>query len=65
MLTEYQEQLYQELGMCVQRHLLENDLTSVEVVGIIDLIKTEVREDTLMQYVTIVDMDDDEEARGF
>ena len=59
MLTEYQEQLYKELGMTIQRHLMENDLTAIEVLGIMDLMKTEVREDTLMAYCTI-DMDDEE-----
>ena len=66
MLTEYQEQFYNELGRLVCRHMMENDLTPVEVVGILDLVKTEVREETLMAY-SLVDMDDmeGEEDRGF
>jgi hypothetical protein len=63
MLTEYQEQFYNEMGQCIVRHMMENDLTPVEVVGIIDLVKTEVREETLMCYHAI-EVDGDED-RGF
>jgi hypothetical protein len=55
MLTEYQEQLYRELGMTIQRHFMENDLTPAEVIGIMDLIKSEVREETLMSLCYVED----------
>lgn len=64
MLTEYQEQFYTELGRCICRHMMENDLTPVEVVGILDLVKTEVREETLMVYA-VIDMDIEDDEREF
>jgi len=48
MLTEYQEQFYREMGMCIKRHMMENDLTSMEIIGIMDVMKTEVMEDVML-----------------
>lgn len=56
MLTEYQKQLYKELGMTIRRHFLENDVTPVEVIGVMDIIKSEVREETILCHI----FDDDE-----
>lgn len=61
MLTEYQEQLYKELGMTIRRHFLENDVTPVEVIGVMDIIKGEVREETLLNHICV---DDDYDYDG-
>jgi len=66
MLTEYQEQFYREMGMCIKRHMLENDLTPMEIIGIIDLVKTEVMEDVMLggcdcESCDVEDYDDGEE----
>ena len=55
MLTEYQEQLYRELGMTIKRHFMENDITPIEVIGVMDLIKGEVREETLLSHICDLD----------
>ena len=48
MFTENQEMLYNELGSCIRRHFMENDLSVIEVIGIMDVIKTEVRDEAFM-----------------
>ena len=61
-MTEHQAQFYKELGMCCKRHMMENDITPIEVLGIIDLVKTEVRESTFMDDYYYLDTDADEEG---
>jgi len=62
MFTEYQTMLYKELGMTIKRHFIENDVTAVEVIGIMDIIMNEIREETILSQFCSNTWPDDSES---
>lgn len=47
-MTEYQNMLYRDLGSVIRRHYLENDLTSVEIIGIMEIIVKELKDEEVL-----------------
>lgn len=61
-MTEHQKAFYSELASRIRWHFENNDLTIVEIVGVMDMLKGECLDTAFMEYFEVEGQDDGEDG---